>query len=898
MALTDHGTLANAISFSVECENRGIKPIIGVEGYVEVDGDIGHLTVLADGNQGFDNLVKLNNIGHASSHRQPAFSIDDLINHAEGLILLSGCVSSPLNRMPFAEAMRLGSRLKSAFGSRMFGEIMFIADVDTWTRPIELAEKLNLRLVVTNDVHFPSNDDAEIHPILTQMKAGFDYNSKELWLKSPSEIWLRAQDTGLGYEAFKEATHRSARIAEKIKPIIFKHEPTLPYVKDAEKKLRSMVMGIVESYSDEYRKQAEYELSIITSMGYATYFLVLYDLIQFANKNDVRVGPGRGSGAGSLVLFLLGITKIDPLKYGLSFERFLNPERKGMPDVDTDFDSEGRQRVIDYASRKWGATQIATYSRYSHKVLVHDLAKTLKLDHDLELKAADGGIDSDEFKKLNEESPLFGKAYETISGQIRHRGKHAGGVIITSLSVPIERTAEGTMVAAWVEGEHNELSYAGVVKFDLLGLSALSALHRLEKKYGYEADRPVDHHPAFKIFRDGDLGGIFQFSGSDGIRNLTLRLAPEKFDDLVAINALYRPGTLDVGVTDLYPDWKKTPRVVNPIIADILEPTYGAIVYQEQVMAIYARITKGSFGQADLARRVIVKSKVDDPKWVAEFEALQTKFIEAAKERGLSDDDAEELWKELAAHSRYSFNRAHAVAYAYVAWETAWWKWKHPAAFYSEMMNVDPTEQQTYLIGAVQSGIEVVPPHINESGFEYTTSSDEQKIYMPLTSVKFLSMTAANAIIQARDSYGKFESYETLMSLVPKKLFRGNARGGMFHLGAFSGLSGDIRTLAIKDDIETIKGNKFEIQQQFLGLIIPTKKLMENIANEAKKGNTAGVVSEIKQKESRYGPYTVYHLSPSGVFWSREEDKFKVGDIVVATISGKTGKATKVRRVS
>lgn len=896
LAMTDHGSLANSILFSIECESAGIKPIIGMEAYVDVNGTIGHMTLLADGDTGFQSLVKLDNIGHASDRKRPAFTIEDLIEHNRGIILLTGCVSSPLNNLPYPEAKALASRLKGIFGNRMYAEIMFIGDLDSWSRPLKLAREVGLKIVITNDSHFASKDDAEIHPLLTQMKAGFEYNSTELWLKRPEDIYLRVGDA-LTKEEFDEACHRTFSIARNIHRVNFKRAPSLPHIDNADDKLATMAAVALDNKglrSHQYISRTDYELSIIKEMGFSTYFLILKDIIDHARADGVRVGPGRGSGAGSLILFLLDCTSIDPLKYNLPFERFLNPERHGMPDVDTDFDSEHRSLVLEYAAKKWGGKQIAAYAHYSHKTLVHDLSKALHIPQELEKPAADKGPDSDEFLTIIRENPTFGHAYNIISGQIRHKGKHAGGVIITDVEVPIERTAGDVLCAAWVEGDNKELSYAGVVKYDLLGLSALSALSRLERKFGEHAPEPVDDDPVFEIFKTGELAGVFQFAGSPGIRELTLRLQPTVFDDLVAINALYRPGALDVGSTDKYPEWKKHPRLIHPLIDDILAPTYGAIVYQEQVMSIFARIMGGTLGQADLARRVIVKSRPDDPAWVTELEALRDTFLGGCHKQGMKEEESEKLWHEIAAHSRYSFNRAHCVSYSYIAWETAWWKFTHPASFYAEMLNTDPGEAQTYIMEAVRNGVRIVPPHVNISTDEYVADEDAKTIYVPLSQIKQLSPNAARCIVESRGT--GYTSLKDFMTRCPRKIVRAGAREGLWQLGAFEGVDGSPHDLMIKKEVMDIDVT-FTSQYKYMSMIIPTKSLLERIHEAKIEGKMLGVITSKERKESKYGPYVVYKLAPEGIFWIRNGTlrEYEVGQLVRTTTNGKTGKAKDVQ---
>lgn len=897
LAMTDHGSLANAIAFILACKQEEVKPIVGLEAYVDVDGDIGHLTLLANGNEGFHNLITLNNIGHASKHRQPAFPLSDLLRLSNGIILLSGCQASPLQRMSLDEAVAVGLRLKMAFGSRFFIEAMAVNEFAHAERAIELAQKLKSKIIVTNDAHFPFESDAEIHSILTTMKAGYHYNSKELWLK-PFDEMIRTFQKYCGKDLTKKlldkgAFDRGTKLAEVIQEIELSGTTTIESLHAS--KMKELTSTIVKklALTKKEMSKAEYkvnvvrlkaELAVIDKTGYADYFMALNDIVAFAKDSGVRVGPGRGSGAGSLVLYLLGITDVNPLTYDLSFERFLNQERIGMPDIDIDFDSELRQTVIDFAKEKFSAVPIATYSRYSHRSLIHDLCKTLKIPKEAESELAQMTVEDKNFKKFCEENETFGQCYFAFLDQIKHKGKHAGGVIITNNPVPIERAGE-ELVAAWTEGKVNELTYAGITKYDLLGLSALTCLRHLETKFGRLAPRPettplADKDKVFDLFQKGDLAGIFQFSGSDGIRDLCIALHPETFEDLVAINALYRPGTIDVGTAFKYPEWKKSPRKIHSLIDDILEETYGVIVFQEQVMKIVQRILGGTLAEADMARRVIVKTKPDDPKWVKSLKDLETKFIETGAPL-LTRRVAKNLWNEISAHSRYSFNKAHAVSYAIIAWEMAWWKTFQRADFYAEMLNTDTNNAQLYMYEAIESGIEVKLPNINYSSHMYEVSD---AIYMPLSSIKYLGLNAAVKIAEERKKNGLFLSNKDVMTRVPKSVLRANARLGLAAMHGFpdevcEGLG--IDELKIKE-MKALSLNKK--MKKFLGMIIPSKELLKKI-NEINVSGvyTAGIISEEEERASSYGPYRVYKLTPHGAFWTRKAT-LNIGDFIVCKI--------------
>jgi len=364
LAMTDHGTLANAISFSIEAQEAGIKPLIGLEGYVAFDGQIGHITLLADGMVGWHSLLELNNKAHLSLYRQPAFEIDDLVTNAEGLVCLTGCIASPFHQLGLTEAKRLVYRLREGFGNRLFAELMFAGDTSAWERPLRLASMTGLKPVVTNDVHFPYQSDGSVHSILTRMKSGFDYDSSELYLKSYDQLLEAAIRHGISKPEATEMLDRTGRIGDLLGEVTLKEDPHLPKIGMDSEHFLDMLSERPRWRSgvddDEYAERVAHELDVIAEMDYLDYFVILDDIIQEAKKRGVKVGPGRGSGAGSLILYILGITDVDPLEHGLQFERFLNPERRGMPDVDVDIDSEGRDLVLDYTRDKYGAVPIAT----------------------------------------------------------------------------------------------------------------------------------------------------------------------------------------------------------------------------------------------------------------------------------------------------------------------------------------------------------------------------------------------------------------------------------------------------------------------------------------------------------------------------------------------------------
>lgn len=894
LGLTDHGSLAGVPNFIAACKANAIKPVIGMEAYVEKDGKTFHLTLLADGNEGFRTLTELNNIGQRGEYSKPAFPLSLLSKYNKNLYVLTGCPASPMQTLDWPDARQIALELKGIFQERLFAEMMFVSDSHAWERAAKLARDLKLHPVVTNDVHFPYQKDAAVHEILVQLKAAFSYNSKLLYLASSADLTKRAFEMAPEMVKYVDAgIHNAYLLGQRIASPVFSSKPTLPYIANADNDLINKVASGLSRYlldnpgldSHIYSERMRYELDIIKEMDFSTYFVILEDIINFAKSSGVRVGPGRGSGAGSLVLFLLGCTEIDPLLYGLKFERFLNPKRKEMPDVDTDFDSDGRELVIKYAQSRWGGLPVATYSRYSDKVLTADLCRYFRVPRDISEKASDEGPNGDTFAQIAKMNPSFQDAYTAMKEQVRHIGQHPGGIIITDQLVPLTRTADKEPVTAWAEGHDKELSGVGIVKLDLLGITALSVLKTLETKFGRRADLPVDDAPEFELFQRGDTLGIFQFSGSDGIIEFTKKVHPTKFLDLVAINALYRPGALDSGATNHYPEWRKSPRSFHPFIDDILAETFGVICYQEQFMEIFARMVSGDLGDADDARKVIVKSDPGNPAWEVKMSKLRTRFFDGGEANEIPLATVSTIWNEITTWARYGFNKSHSVAYSQLAWEMAWWKYHYAADFYAAMLSVDPGNAQRYMFDIVSKGIEIVPPDVNKSTKDY--ESDGKKIFLPISSIKFLGDVGVQAIMNARP----FASTTDFMSRVPKKSVNTRARLGLWELGSFKSVSGDRKDLQITD-----KKYADEIQKQIelLGFFIPTTDFAKAIENAEKRGFLAGVVEEIEDRESSYGKYKVYRIIPRGTCWSRDFPQIKEGQTLKIKVRSNSGKILRV----
>lgn len=900
VAMTDHGTLANTVSFVSACEEYGVKPIIGLEAYLVLNNKRCHITINAINETGYFNLIKLNNRAHKRwISGYPIMSSGDLMELNEGLAILTGCPASPIHRGTDLDAKRFLGPVYETFGpERLKAELMFVMSTDFIARPLMLAEHFGLTPLITNDVHYPIRGQFKAHQILTTCRKGYTYDSTRLWLKSPVEMMMAAKEK-LGETAAIQYLQNTIDFAESIEGFSIKKAPKLPTVEFAAEKLKAKLDAALRidcawrslSETSIRQERFEYEWSVLTTMGYVDYFFILDDIINFARSNDIFVGPGRGSAGGSYVLYLLGITSVDPIQYDLLFERFINPERKGFPDVDCDFESVRRDEVLAYAQARWGALPVATYSHYSHKSVVRDLGRVLSISKGLTDLAAEEGAESANFSTFLSADPDAKIAYDAMIGQIRHRGKHAGGVVITTNPVPIENTGD-ELVVAWTEGQYKELSKAGIVKFDLLGLTSLSQLKAMRDITGVMPPSPEDDFAPYEVFRRGDVAGIFQWTGSPGIRTLTMRVVPMNINDLSVINSLYRPGALDAGTADKYPEYKLRPRLIDPRIDDLLADTNGVIVFQEQVMRVFERITGGGLAGADLARRVIVKSRRWDPEWLKEMDDLHGYYLDKGKENGYEDGLLRHVWDELVTHSGYSFNKSHSTTYAFLAYYMAWYKLYYPAAFYTGILRHDTSQAQTFLLEAASKGIKISQPHVNISSSTFELA--DNTIYIPLNVVKYLGQKGADAIVKARTGKGQFGSYRDFDARVDRRSCNSRSRKLLYSIGGFSGLDGNP-----DDAIKKLEGlsvlSDSEAQLEALGFIIPTAKIYNLLTKYTGEGMVSGFLESFYEKESAYGKYTVYKLSPQGSFWSKVPQDVKKGDFLIVTKNGH-GKAKEVKR--
>lgn len=896
LAMTDHGTLGNAVNFWNLCNEAGIVPVLGLEAYLLWNGKRHHGTFLSLDETGWKNLVGMSNAAHLNvdGRGYPVLSVDTMQSvDRGGIVFLTGCPASPIHVGEDADALKWAGTMLDLFPETHV-EVMCVMKDDHVSRPAWVARKLGLPLVLTNDVHYPLASQRNAHKILTECRKGFSYDSDLLWLKTTDEMRVTAL-RHFDAADVRDMMAASASIAERVTPWDMTSPPRLPVMAKAlerpffERLKIALERDKARRPSEEHVRQARYDMEcdVIGRAGFWDYFIILDDVVRWARENGIVVGPGRGSGAGSYVLYLAGITGIDPIDHGLIFERFLNESRREYPDVDVDFESNRRGEVLEYARAKWGAHPIATYAHYGHKVAVQDVNRVLRLDYETAMAASEKGPGSAEFSRWASMHPDALPTYEAILGQARHAGKHAGGVVITDQVVPVENVG-GNLVVAWTEGlQERQLSKVGVVKYDMLGLTALTQLGALRARVGRHGDMfPKPGDPVFNLFRSGDLLGIFQWAGSDGIRKMTMDIRPDSFEDLTVINALYRPGALDAGTAELYPSLAGGARKVHPKIDPVLAGTRGVVVFQEQMMEVFAVVMGIPFGASDDIRRLIVKAKPGDPKWERAVGDAHDEFMARGAANGFPKKVLVQLWGEIFTHSRYSFVRAHSASYTAIACELAWFKYHHPLDFYVVGLNHDQANTQAYLIEAALRGYELVTPHVNRPSFEYDGAG--RRVFVPLNAVKFFGDEGAKLIVEERDRGGDYVDLEDFRRRIPRGKVNARACKHLHAVGAFDGLSGDPDTLFESADAVTVT--------EALGFALPTRGVAEHFNKYAGAPDTVvGYVhSWVDKKNKRGRPYRVYKLVPGGSFWiddMENADAVAKGDFV-RVVKNRYGKAT------
>jgi DNA polymerase-3 subunit alpha len=877
IAITDHGTLSSHREMQIACKEEGIKPILGVEAYIsptdrfdkssKTDKSIqayNHIILLAKNKKGLENINILQEIAwNEGFYHKPRIDREVLNEYSEGIIVLSGClnglISKAIEKGEFSEAKIVLKDFKKTFGEDFYVEVQSHNPEEINSKLLELADELKIKAVATGDAHFAKEEDRVLEEAMLILStspkmdkdADFEmsrqikdinerlnylypdrrisFQDYNLFIQSRSEIEADFNKAGINRTDIYENT---IEIANKVGEYDFNSGlDLLPVPKtDADEKLAQMAseglkrLGLADS--QVYIDRLEEELSVIKDKSFASYFLVVADMINWAKSNDIKVGPGRGSAAGSLVCYALGITDVDPIKYDLLFFRFINPERNDFPDIDTDFEDRRRKEVKDYLKKKFKhVASISTYTYFKDKGVIRDAARVFMVplsDVNRAMKSIDtfeDFIESPNTKEFRNKYPEVVWLADRLRGRIRSVGVHAAGVVVAKDDLrkyaPVESRADASDLVSGripvVAYDMDTVADIGLIKLDALGLKTLSVisdtLASIKKRIGKEinlSELPLDDADVYKILSEGYTKGVFQAEATP-YTNLLIKMGVDKFEDLAASNALVRPGAMNtVGASYINrKHGREAVQYIHPIMKPFTENTYGVIIYQEQVMQACVHLGGMSWSEADKVRKIIGKKK--DAK---EFDQFKDKFIDGASKH-ISKKQAESLWHTFEAHAGYSFNRSHAVAYSMLSYYTAWLKSYYPLEFmFSILKNENDKDARTeYLIEAKRLKLSIKLPHINESDVFFSLKEDS--IRFGLGEVKFISDSIANKIIDQRP----FNTYAEFIDKASKK-------GSGINSRAITALN-SIGAAAFEDNPRN--GNEKDNYYEYLG--IPTFNL-------------------------------------------------------------------------
>ncbi len=819
LAITDHGVMFGVVDFYKECKKQGIKPIIGCEVYTaarkltdkEADKDKyqGHLILLAKNETGYKNLIKIVSTGFIKGYYyKPRIDKDILRQHSEGIISLSGCLAGEIQHRLLMKDYA-GAKAEAEALLEIFGKGNFFLEIQDQGLEEEMAiledmkrlsSELDVPLVATNDVHYVRKEDAKPHDVLLAIQTATTLVDENRMRFPNDEFYLKSEDEMRKVFAYlPEAVDNTQMVADACNFDFKFGEYHLPEFKSPDGKTNSQFLrelcekGLMERYGqerkekiEELRKRLDYELNTIESMGYVEYFLIVWDFINYAKSNDIVVGPGRGSAAGSIVAYCLKITDIDPIKYNLIFERFLNPERVSMPDIDIDFCYERRQEVIDYVTRKYGegrVSQIITFGTMKAKQAVRDVARALSVSYakadaiakaipfELNMTIDKALATSPDLKNMYEEDEEAREVIDmakAVEGMPRHASTHAAGVVISKLPideyVPLYLSDKGPATQFTM----TTIEELGLLKMDFLGLRNLTvirdALELIEKDHGVKIDfskMDYDDPKVYEMIAAGNTGGVFQLE-SGGMTQFMKNLKPTCFEDIVAGISLYRPGPMDS--IPKYIENKKNPeniKYVDKALAPILDVTYGCLVYQEQVMQIVRDLGGYSYGRSDLVRRAMSKKKMgvmlEEKEYFIHGKDDENGNIEikGCVRNGISEYAAEEIFNDMVTFAQYAFNKSHAAAYAVVAYETGYLKAYYPVEFMAALMTSvmgDEKQISRYIRNCADMGIKVLPPCVSASQKKFSVENGQ--IRFGLLGIKNVGEGAIDAIIKAREEKG------------------------------------------------------------------------------------------------------------------------------------------------
>ncbi len=845
VAMTDHGNLYGTIDFYKHAYQYGIKPIIGCELYVAPKSRLDkagygagetahHLIVLARNMQGYRNLMKLSTAGFLDGfYYRPRIDKEILKQHHEGLIGLSAClhgeIAAQLLRGNSEEADRTAEQYRSIFGEgNYFIEIMENGLPEQRKANeglIDLGRRLGLPLVATNDCHYLRQEDAEAHEVLLCIQTGKTIDDSDRMRFGTDQFYFRSPDEMIRLFSYcPEAIENTVKIAEKCNLTLEFGKfflPTFEINSDEtlDERLKKAAMdGLAmilpnilknrtEDLRETYEKRLHEELEMIRSMGFAGYFLIVSDFIQYAKKKNIPVGPGRGSAAGSLVAYATGITSIDPIRYNLFFERFLNPDRISMPDIDTDFCPEGRDEIIRYVTEKYGndkVSQIITFGKMQARAVIRDVGRAMSIPYGevdriaklipnvLNIKLEEAIKREPRLKEEQKGNPRIKKLLDlslALEGLNRHSSTHAAGVVISDLPlverIPLCKSPKEDVVTQF---SMNDISDVGLTKFDFLGLKTLTvikdAMHFVREGRGMEVDLeglPLDDRKTYELLMRGDTDGIFQLESS-GMKDVLVRMKPDCIGDVIALIALYRPGPME-NIPEFIARKQGRTRIVyeTPELEAILKETYGIIVYQEQVMQIAVAIGGYLLSEADTLRKVMSKKKTDQME-----EKEKPKFLDGARKKKIPEAVAAKIWEQMETFGKYGFNKSHSTAYAIISYQTAYLKAHYPAEFMAALLTSEKDNRDKIIshIGCCREmGINVLPPDINESMSDFSVVGDN--IRFGLAAVKNVGTGAIESIIHVREAAEPFRSIVDFCDRVDPRKANKRVLESLIKCGAF-----------------------------------------------------------------------------------------------------------------
>src|ERR1035437_2375229 len=791
VAMTDHGNLFGAVKFYNAARNSGVHPVIGCEVYVSQKGHktrsdtdrYNHLVLLCENQEGYKNLIKLVSTAYLDGfYYKPRIDLDLLNQHSKGLIGMSACLRGHIPETILSDKYDDAKRLAHTYAD-IFGRKNFFLEVqnhhleqDRRLTPElnRLSHETGLPLVATNDSHYLRREDARAHEILLCIQTGkgmsdptrMRWGAPEFYLKSREEMlelfgeledaldrtWEIAQRCNVSLEEVGEPFPKFDVPEGHSTDTYFEYVARMGFEKRRPRLEAMRVKGALKHHVEEYAERLDREIQMIEKMKFSGYFLIVWDFIRYARSRGIPVGPGRGSAAGSLVSYAMAITDIDPLQYGLLFERFLNPERVNLPDIDIDFCMNRRGEVIQYVTEKYGREQVAqiiTFNTLGARAAIKDVGRALEMPY--------------------AEVERITKVALRLEGLARNCSVHAAGVVISpqplTALLPLYKTNRDEIVTQF---DMNGLEKLGLLKMDFLGLTTLTliqdALRLIQKRHGVEVvpeDLPLDDKATYEIFAKGFTSGVFQFESS-GMRDILRRYQPSRIEDLTALNALYRPGPIQGGMIDDFIERKWGRRAVQydlPELKELLEETYGVIVYQEQVMQISNRLAGYSLGEADVLRRAMGKKKAE------EMAKQREHFIKGALERGFPQRKVEKIFELMEQFAGYGFNKSHSAAYAYLAFVTGYLKAHYPVDFMAALLTSETgntAKVVKYINECREMGITILPPDVNHSDWSFTPNGEGpgsgHGIRFGLGAVKNLGQSAVEAIGKARQEVGCFQS--------------------------------------------------------------------------------------------------------------------------------------------